>query len=80
MEREMKEASVLVADDHPIFREGLKTIIDNQPEYQVIGEASDGYRAAEMVRQHRPDFVVIDIVMPRMDGILEVDPENGTVA
>ena len=61
---------IVVADDHAIVRQGLKLLIDRQPEMTVIGEAADGNSVLECVRALKPDIVVMDISMPGMNGLL----------
>lgn len=60
---------VLIVDDHQVVRQGLRTFLELQPDIVVLGEASDGQAAVEMVRRLQPDVVLMDLVMPRMDGI-----------
>lgn len=60
---------VLVADDHAIIREGLRVMLGNQPDMEVIGTASNGYETIQFVDQNEPDVVVIDISMPELNGI-----------
>ncbi len=60
---------ILLVDDHPVVRQGLKTLLAGRPGYQVIGEASDGVEAIEKVSALQPDVVVLDVTMPRMNGI-----------
>jgi two-component system response regulator NreC len=60
---------VLIADDHQLFREGLMNLISSAPDIEVIGEAKDGKEATEKVKTLNPDVVIIDIGMPRMNGI-----------
>ena len=60
---------VLLADDHQLFREGLANILNAQPDFEVIGEASDGLEAIVKTRQLQPDLVVMDVSMPGMDGV-----------
>jgi DNA-binding NarL/FixJ family response regulator len=60
---------VLLADDHRIVREGLKSLLASQPDLQVIAEASDGRQAVEMARDLSPDVVVMDVAMPQLNGI-----------
>jgi DNA-binding NarL/FixJ family response regulator len=60
---------ILVADDHPVVREGLAAIINRQPDMLVIGEASNGRQAVELYRQHSPDVSLMDLRMPVMNGV-----------
>lgn len=60
---------ILVVDDHPVLREGVTAILDNYASMQVVGEAQDGVEAIEQYRLLRPDVVLMDLQMPRMDGI-----------
>jgi DNA-binding NarL/FixJ family response regulator len=60
---------VVVCDDQDLVRSGFVTILDAQPDLQVVGEAADGQTAIRLIEQKRPDVVVMDIRMPRMDGI-----------
>jgi DNA-binding NarL/FixJ family response regulator len=60
---------IVVADDHPIVRWGVVTLISQQPSALVVGEATDGLQAVEMVWALRPDVAVLDVSMPHCDGI-----------
>jgi DNA-binding NarL/FixJ family response regulator len=60
---------ILVVDDHPIVRQGLKTLLEGHSGWQVIGEASDGAEALEKARELNPDVMVLDVTMPRMNGL-----------
>ena len=59
----------MVADDHGIVRQGLRSLIEQQPDMELIGEAEDGRKALELVRKLRPDIVIMDISMPNLNGI-----------
>jgi DNA-binding NarL/FixJ family response regulator len=59
---------ILIAEDHTILREGLRSILSRYAEFEVVGEAKDGREAIRMVRQTLPDLVMIDLSMPQMDG------------
>jgi DNA-binding NarL/FixJ family response regulator len=61
--------SVLLADDHGLVRAGFRALLDAQPDIDVAGEAADGAHAVELVARRRPDVVLMDIRMPRMDGL-----------
>jgi DNA-binding NarL/FixJ family response regulator len=61
--------TIIVVDDHVLFREGLRFIIERWGDFRLVGEASHGGEALEIARQVRPDVVLMDIAMPRMDGI-----------
>ena len=63
---------VLIADDHNIVREGLRMFLERDPELTVVGEAADGAEAIELARQLRPDVVLMDLLMPVMDGIAAI--------
>jgi two-component system, NarL family, response regulator NreC len=60
---------ILIVDDHPALREGLKTILYAQPNFDIVGEAADGLEALNFVERLLPDLVLMDFSMPRMDGI-----------
>jgi DNA-binding NarL/FixJ family response regulator len=62
------EISILIADDHPVFRAGLRQVIEMTAGLKVVAEAEDGTMALERVREHHPDVVVLDVDMPGMDG------------
>lgn len=59
----------LIAEDHTILRDGLKLIITGNPDYEVVGEASDGIEATQIASKHKPDLILMDLFMPRMNGI-----------
>jgi DNA-binding NarL/FixJ family response regulator len=73
---------VLVADDHEVVRKGLRTILEEQPGWEVSGEASDGREAVDKVRALKPDVTVVDVGMPGLNGLeatrqmLKNDPET----
>ena len=60
---------VFIADDHPLYREGLKRAVRERPEFDFAGEASDGRSALERIRITRPDVAILDVRMPRLDGV-----------
>jgi len=61
--------NLVLVDDHPMFRKGLRLMIDLEEDLKVIGEANDGLEAIEQVRELKPDIVVMDINMPNLNGI-----------
>ena len=60
---------VLLVDDHPVFMAGIRAILDNEAGISIEGEAKDGFEAVRMVKEKRPDVVVMDITMPNLNGI-----------
>jgi two-component system, NarL family, response regulator LiaR len=60
---------VLIVDDHDMVRKGLIVLLENFDEFSIVGEAGDGEAAVDIVRQSKPDVVLMDMLMPRMDGI-----------
>ena len=60
---------VLVADDHPVLREGLRALFATTPDMQLVGDASNGAEAVELARAVKPDVILLDLVMPHEDGI-----------
>ncbi len=65
----MSPFRILLVDDHALFREGLRAILDAQPDLEVVGEAADGLEAVVKARELQPDLVLMDIRMPGMDGL-----------
>lgn len=59
---------VLVADDHPLIRSGLRALLERDGEFHVVAEASDGYEAIEFAAAHQPDVILLDVGMPRLSG------------
>ena len=84
-ERSAEPTRVVVADDHALFRYGLKAMLANAEDFEVVGEAATGEEVVEKVAQTRPDIVLMDIQMPGINGIeatrriLERDPNIGVV-
>jgi len=64
-----EKVSVVIADDQELFAEALEAILATDGRIEVVGRALDGLGAVELVREHRPDVVLMDIAMPVMDGI-----------
>jgi two-component system, NarL family, response regulator LiaR len=60
---------ILVADDHPVVRDGLVAILGTQPDFQVVGEATNGAEAVQQARRFAPDVILLDLEMPQLDGV-----------
>jgi CheY-like chemotaxis protein len=60
---------ILIADDNPILREGLRSVLSPSPIFDIIGEAADGLEAIDFVKKFHPDLILMDLSMPRMDGL-----------
>jgi DNA-binding NarL/FixJ family response regulator len=67
--RDAKKIAVAVVDDHPIFRDGLRMLLDSQPRLTVVAEGANGLDAAAIVERHRPDLLLMDLIMPEADGL-----------
>jgi two-component system, NarL family, response regulator len=64
-----KKISVLIADDHPVFRLGLAAILSSQNDIEIVAEATDGEETCELYDQHSPDVLMLDLRMPKKDGL-----------
>ena len=65
----MEKIRVLIADDHRMFREGMRALLEAEPDFIVIGEAEDGRDAVQLARELSPDIILMDIAMPAMNGL-----------
>jgi len=65
----MKSIRILLADDHTVIRKGLRLLLESQPGFQVVAEASDGVETVELADSQQPNVVVLDIAMPNLNGI-----------
>jgi len=64
-----KKIRLVIADDHTIFRDGLRRLLDLEEDFEVVGEAADGAEAVAMVQQHQPSILLLDLAMPKMPGL-----------
>jgi DNA-binding NarL/FixJ family response regulator len=82
MRTEGVPARLLIADDHALAREGMRSMLANEPDLQIVGEAKDGEEALNLCRRFRPELILMDVRMPKMDGleatraIKEVSPQT----
>jgi DNA-binding NarL/FixJ family response regulator len=67
--RRLQPIRIVIADDHPIFRDGLRRLLETEPDLKVIGEACDGAEAVKLARQLKPDILLLDLAMPRHPGL-----------
>ena len=71
---------VMLADDHALFRSGVKRILEEIPEVEVVGEAADGMQLLALLKEATPDLVILDISMPEMDGFALLDRKKADAA
>src|SRR3974390_1249571 len=67
--RKSQPVRLVIADDHPIFRDGLRRLLEAEADMKVIGEASDGAEAVKLARQLKPDILLLDLAMPKHPGL-----------
>jgi two-component system, NarL family, nitrate/nitrite response regulator NarL len=78
MDRKSQPIRLVIADDHPIFRDGLRRLLEAEPDLRVIGEARDGAEAVKLARQLKPDIMLLDLAMPKHPGLEALrDLSNG---
>jgi DNA-binding NarL/FixJ family response regulator len=64
-----RRVTVVLADDHPVFRQGLRQVLERAPDLSVVGETGNGKEALDLILQHKPDIALLDISMPDMEGL-----------
>lgn len=73
-----RAVQIVIADDHAIFREGLRRLLENEPGFRVVGEAANGAEAVRAVRQARPDILLLDMAMPLVPGLQTLQELSST--
>src|SRR4051812_2588578 len=61
--------TIVLADDHAVVRQGLRSLLESDPEIIVVGEAADGLEAVDMVKRHKPSVLILDLMMPLKNGL-----------
>src|ERR1700738_2546738 len=65
----MRRLRILIADDHEVMRTGVRALVEQEPEWQVCGTATNGQEAVDAARKLKPDVVILDMTMPELDGL-----------
>ena len=65
----MTTTAIVLADDHQVVRRGLRSLLEEEPDFRIVGEASNGLEAAELVERLKPDVLVVDVIMPGLTGL-----------
>src|SRR5688572_32463429 len=65
----MSKIRIIIADDHPVFLAGVRTVVQSETDIEIVGQASDGEQALCMLQALKPDIAVLDIGMPKIDGV-----------
>ncbi len=68
-----KKYRIVIAEDHTLFRQGLKALLSFEPEFEIVGEAEDGSEAIRCVEELKPDLILLDLNMPRVDGLTAIN-------
>jgi two-component system, NarL family, nitrate/nitrite response regulator NarL len=77
LDRKSQRIRIVIADDHPIFRDGLRRLLEMESDLEVVGEAADGGEAVKLARQRKPDILLLDLAMPRAPGLEALREMNG---
>jgi DNA-binding NarL/FixJ family response regulator len=77
--RKTQQVRLVIADDHPIFRDGLRRLLEAEADLKVMGEASDGAEAVKLARQLKPDILLLDLSMPKHPGLLTAAAEKSQI-
>jgi len=67
--KKTRKTTILLADDHPLLRHSIRSVLEEEPDLQVVGEAADGEEAVQLAGELQPDVVLMDITMPKLDGL-----------
>lgn len=67
--QETQEIRIVIIDDHPLFREGVKRILSMEQDFNVVADGEDGSEVIDLVRNHQPDVILMDINMPKLNGL-----------
>jgi len=80
MDRQGRSIRIVIADDHPIFRDGLRRLLETEPDMKVVGEACDGREAVKLATEIKPDILLLDLAMPHhtgLDAIRDLSTNSG---
>jgi len=69
LEKDLPRIKIIIADDHPLIRQGIRTLLEREPDFDIVAEASDGEEAVKLTSEYNPDVILMDVGMPKLSGL-----------
>lgn len=68
-DKDLTKIKIIIADDHPLIRQGIRTLLEREPDFDIVAEASDGEEAVKLTSEYEPDVILMDVGMPKLSGL-----------